>query len=228
MKVIKETIPSPLINESDEDLLIIISMKEEPESSNLAFAEFHNRYKRFIYGMATSVTLHLPNSEELRDIVFQNTLINVYRYCDSFSLDGESNPEIIKKRIHGWLVKIAKTELLALLCNRQSIIDPSEVNMKFDFGIEIDADTDTQIPYNEYIVGEALKVLKDRDQHVFMTYWLYYEQGEASQAKNLPQDILNELAEKYETTPENIRQIISRSKKKVNEFLKANYKFNRK
>ena len=228
MKVIKDAIASTMVNESDEDLLVIISMKEELESSNLAFAEFHNRYKRFIYGMAIKVTLHLPNSDELRDVVFQNTLINVYRYCDSFSLDGESDPEIIKKRIHGWLVKIAKTELLALLRNRQSVIDPSEVNMKFDFETETDADTDTQITYNEYIVGEALKLLKDRDQHVFMTYWLYYEHGEASQAKNLPQDILNELAEKYETTPENIRQIISRSKKKVNEFLKANYKFNRK
>lgn len=228
MEVVKGAQTSPLKNEADEDLLVIISMKDDNLSSNLAFEEFHRRFKRFIYGMAIKVTATLPNSDELRDAVFQNTLINVYKYCDSFSTEGELDPEIIQRKIHGWLVKIAKNELLSLLRGQESIVDPDRLNYR-DTGVDnvMDEEVPDQLSYNEQIVGEALKLLKDRDQHVFMTYWLYYEMGEGSQAKNLPSEVIEELAAKYETTPENIRQIISRSKKKVFEYLETKYKLNR-
>lgn len=228
MKVVKGAQTSPLLNETDEDLLVIISMKDDVDSSNLAFVEFHKRFRRFIYGMAKKVTINLPNSDEIRDAIFQNTLINVYKYSESFSAEGESDPEIVKRRIHGWLIKIAKHELLSLLRNNQPIIDPEELNEAYGETLNLDEDNSEELSYNEQIVGEALKLLKDRDQHVFMTYWLYYESGERAQAKNLPPEILEELASKYETTPENLRQIISRSKKKVFEYLKTNYKLNRK
>lgn len=229
MEIVKGAQTSPLINESDEDLLVIISMKDDIDSSNLAFEEFHRRFKRFIYGMAIKVTANLPNSDELRDAVFQNTLVNVHKYCESFSTEEESEPEIIKRKIHGWLVKIAKNELLSLLRGQQPVVDPEELNNGISWGANVlDEEVSDELSYNEQIVGEALKLLKDRDQHVFMTYWLYYEMGEGSQAKNLPTEVLEELAAKYDTTPENIRQIISRSKKKVFEYLETNYKLSRK
>ena len=228
MEVLKGDKASPLMNESDEDLLVIISMKDDIDSSNLGFEEFHRRFKRFIYGMAIKVTSNLPNSDELRDAVFQNTLINVHKYCDSFSNEGESDPEIVKRKIHGWLAKIAKNELLSLLRGQESIVDPEELNNAVSGEDKVnDEEVSDELSYNEQIVGEALKLLKDRDQHVFMTYWLYYEMGGGSQAKNLPTEVLEELAAKYETTPENIRQIISRSKKKVFEYLETNYRLNR-
>lgn len=229
MEVVKGSQASPLKNESDEDLLVIISMKDDPESSSMAFAEFHSRFKRFIYGMSIKVTSNLPNSEELRDAVYQNTLINVHSYCGSFSTGGETDPEKIKRRIHGWLVMIAKRELLALLREQHPIINPEELNKNYDKCDSPDEQNHNhnQLSYNEEIVAKALKLLKDRDQHVFMTYWLYYELGESNQARNLPPEVLDELATKYETTPENIRQIISRAKKKVFGYLEANYKQNR-
>ena len=222
----KKSTTSAMVNESDEDLLVIISMKDDVESSNLAFTEFHYRYKNFIYGMAVKITTYLPNSVELRDAVFQNTLINVYKYCSSFGVNGEKDPKKIKSRIHGWLIKIARRELLALLSNREAIIDPSELNLEYE--TDDLQEEDATILYSELMVNEALKILIERDQHIFMTYWLYYELGVGSQAKNLPPDILDDLATKYGTTPENIRQIISRSKRKVFDFLKANYKLNQK
>lgn len=227
MEVVKGAHTSPMVNESNEDLLVIISMRDDVISSNLAFEEFHRRFKRFIYGMAIKVTAHLPNSDELRDAVFQNTLISVYKYSDTFSCQGETNSEIIKTRIHGWLVSIAKRELLALFKGQQIIIETEELtNEMLGRTDRMEEESSTELSYNEKIVEESLKLLKERDQHIFMTYWLYYEKGEGDQAKNLPTEVLEELAAKYETTPENIRQIISRSKKKVFEYLKTNYKQN--
>lgn len=225
MEVVKGGQASQFVDETDEDLLVIISMKDDEKSSNLAFNEFHRRFKRFIFGMAIKVTANLPNSEELRDAVYQNTLINVNQYCDSFSSEGEMDPKKVRRRIHGWLVKIAKIELLALLRDREAVIDPEGLGDNYFDSIDQEAEeTDDQISYNEEIIRKALSPLKDRDQHVFMTYWLYYEPGEKSQAKNLPPEILEELAAKYETTSANIRQIIGRSKKKVFAYLEDNYK----
>ena len=226
MDIIKGSQNWPLVDESDEDLLVIISIKDDPKASNQAFEEFHRRYKRFIFGMAIKLTSNLPNSEELRDAIFQNTLINVYKYCDSFSVEGEKDEGKIKKRIHGWLVRIAKNELLGLLRNKQVVIDPSEIGEPF--AAEEEEVLFEEPSYDENIVNQSLKILSERDQHIFMTYWLYYDKGEKSQAKNLPPDILKELSGRYETTPENIRQIISRSKKKVFDFLKLHYKVKKK
>ena len=224
MKVVKDVHSSSMMNETDEDLMVIISMKDDPEACNLAFSEFHRRFKRFLFGMAYNVTSMLPNSNELRDAVFQNTLIAVYKYSGSFSTDGESEPEKIKRRIHGWLVRIEKHELMALLEDKQPVIDPEELNNIYENDCENFNEINEQPTYSEEIVEEALKLLSERDQHVFMTYWLYYEKGERSQAKNLPDDVLEDLASKYETTLPNIRKIIERSKKKVFAFLKENYK----
>ncbi|MFA5806311.1 MAG: sigma-70 family RNA polymerase sigma factor [Melioribacteraceae bacterium] len=227
MKVVKDVHSSSMMNETDEDLMVIISMKDDPEACNLAFSEFHRRFKRFLFGMAFKVTLKLPNSNELREAVFQNTLINVYKYSGSFSAGGESDPEKIKRRIHGWLVKIEKRELIALLEDKQPVIDPEELNTKYENECEKSDETNDQPTYSEEIIEEALKLLSERDQHIFMTYWLYYEHGVRSQAKNLPDDVLEDLASKYETTLANIRKIIERSKKKVFAFLKENFKTDR-
>ena len=224
MKVVKDVHSLSMINETDEDLMVIISMKDDPEAANLAFSEFHRRFKRFLFGMAYNITLMLPNSNEMRDAVFQNTLINVYKYSGSFSVDGEADPEKIKRRIHGWLVKIEKRELLALLEDKQPIIDPEELNNIYEINNENSDDANDQPTYSEEMVEEALKLLSKRDQHIFMTYWLYYEHGVGSQAKNLSDDVLEDLASKYETTLANIRKIIERSKKKVFPFLKENFK----
>lgn len=226
MEIIKGTKTKPFVNETDEDLLVIISMKDDPESSNLAFSEFHRRFKKFIFGMASSVTAKLQNSVELRDAVFQNTLISVYKYCDSFSVKGETNPEIVSRKIHGWLVKIAKNELLTLFRGVEHIKDP-EVFNKY-IRTDVKEEEDETPTYNEQIVEDALKRLSPKDQHIFMTYWLYYEAGTGAQARNLTPEILDDLTKQYGTTPENIRQIISRSKKKVFEYLRQNYKINRK
>jgi len=227
MNVVKDVHSSSMMNETDEDLMVIISMKDDPEACNLAFLEFHRRFKRFLFGLAYNVTSKLPNSNELRDAVFQNTLINVYKYSGSFSVNGETDPVKIKRRIHGWLARIEKRELIALFEDKQPVIDPDELNNNYENDHESSDYTNDQPTYVEQMVGEALKLLSERDQHIFMTYWLYYEHGVQSQAKNLPDDVLADLAAKYETTLANIRKIIERSKKKVFPFLKENFKTDR-
>lgn len=227
MEIIKGAKTRPFINETDDDLLVIISMKDDPKSSNLAFTEFYHRYSKFMFGMACKVAAKLPNFVEIRDAVFQNTLISIYKYCSSFDTKGETEPEIVKRKIQGWLVKITKNELLTLLRGVEHVKNPEEFNNEPFTNIE-NEDEDNSISYNEQIIEDSFKLLSPKEQHIFKTYWLYYEAGKGSQARNLPPDIMDDLTKQYGTTPENIRQIISRSKKKVFEYLKKNYNNNRK
>jgi hypothetical protein len=223
MEVAKESSLNKTLAEKDEDLLIIISWREELDARNEAFTEFHRRYINFIYSVVSNICKRFPNSYEMSKAISNNVLCNVYDYSGSFNSDGINDPVEIRKRIEGWLISIAKTELKALLTNYKIPIE--EEQLAYKGMMEVSAKTENSISFNEKIVAEAFSLLrKERDKHILMTYWMYYEKGKGSQAKNMPEDVLDELAERYETTKLSIRQIISRSNKIVKEHIENNYK----
>ena len=99
-----------LKKESDEDLLVYISMVDEPEVRNVAFTEFHRRFKDFLWNLITQICSSHYDSDDLAKAVFQNTLIAVYQYSHTFDTNGETNREQIAKKLYGWLATIAKNE----------------------------------------------------------------------------------------------------------------------
>src|SRR5690606_40598801 len=66
---------------------------------------------------------------------------------------------------------------------------------------------------NFKVLDEALNMLSERDRHILLTLYLYYEEG-----KNTPSDVLKMLCKIYDTTPVNIRKIKERSEKKIVEY----------
>lgn len=223
MEVVKEN--TRMSQEVDEDLLEIISWKEDLNTRNEAFAEFYKRYKGFLYSIIEAICSKFPNSNEMTSAIFSNVTINVYEYSGSFNYEGDKAAESVRNKIEAWLVGIAKTELKALLSNYKFL--PDEEQLAYKKMLSATTNKNSGASYNEEIVSKAFSQLKERDQHILRTYWLFYEKGEGAQAKNLPPDVLDELAKKYETNPINIRQIISRCNAVVREYLKKNYKPNK-
>ncbi|MEO9475101.1 MAG: hypothetical protein ABJ004_12380 [Cyclobacteriaceae bacterium] len=217
--------------ERDHDLLVIISIKEELESRNKAFSIFSKRYEKFLWDRIENVCRYHPNSYELSKAVYSNTVINVYNYSGSFSVDDKLSDEAIKKKVQNWLTAIAKTEFKNLVSGTYEEFDPNELadsiqddqaHMKVENFMEEGSE---ELTFSEKIVKEALEQLpKERDRHILMVYFQHYEKGIGDQAKNLDPRVRKELADKYQTTEDNIRQIISRSKKIVFDYLKKNYK----
>ena len=72
-------------------------------------------------------------------------------------------------------------------------------------------------PGNGPTVEEALKTLSDRDQDILRTYMMY-EDGK----KHLPDGVFQHLLKKYNTTPENLRQVKGRSLKKIKDLVLNN------
>ena len=77
-----------LKKESDEDLLVYISMVDEPEVRNVAFTEFHRRFKDFLWNLITQICSSHYDSDDLAKAVFQNTLIAVYQYSHTFDTNA--------------------------------------------------------------------------------------------------------------------------------------------
>lgn len=207
-----------LKKESDEDLLVYISMVDEPEVRNAAFTEFHRRFKDFLWNLITQICSSHYDSDDLAKAVFQNTLIAVSQYSHTFDTNGETNREQIAKKLYGWLTTIAKNETKRLL-----IESKNNINRQEDDGIAYQsmiANAKQSVKNtSKYLaaIESAVKRLSERDQHIVLTYWQYYEHGNGSQAKNMPARVLDELASKYSTTKANIRKIIERGNKAIKE-----------
>lgn len=208
-----------LINEADEDLLVIISMEDVGDERELAFNEFHRRYAPFTWNYISQIGRYSLSDEECRDI-FNRTFVNVFNYSGSFDTQGETDPAIIRKKIRGWLARIVKTEVKNYLTEGRYI--PQQAIDNYQKMIESSLNKSVTT-YPKQILQEALAQLSERDQHVFLTYWQFYEPGQASQARNLPKDVLDELGQRYQTSKANIRQIIHRSFEKVTAYINMNY-----
>lgn len=223
MEVIERLPVSPLVIYTDYELLELIAMKEDIESSHQAFHEFHLRFKQIIYQAVEMICRTYTNNHELTNIIFNNTFYNAYSYAHSFSVKDEDDADNIKKRIIGWLIAIAKNELKAQFSRPYKEVQKEQEVYKAILNRAVSGNS--LETYNEKIVKEAInQIPKERDREVFFIYWLYYEETPGGQAKKLPEDVSTELCEKYNTTEVNIRQIISRSKKIVIQYLQQHYK----
>ncbi|SDF44369.1 DNA-directed RNA polymerase specialized sigma subunit, sigma24 family [Mucilaginibacter pineti] len=221
MEIIKRDTPLPMISETDEDLLVIMSMKDDENACNSAFSEFHRRYKDLLYYMVGGVCSSHPNSRELTKVIFNNVMLNVYQYCHTFTCEGQTDPEKVKKSILSWLATIARNEYKAQFKKpekRDAERSAFKTMVKSSLG-------KPQYSYSEDLIEKAYaQIPKERDRDILRTYWVFYEKGEKSQAKNLPDDVLDDLSVRYNTSRDNIRTIISRTNRIVKTFLETNYK----
>lgn len=81
---------------------------------------------------------------------------------------------------------------------------------------EYEFEEDPDLPnINEDLLEEALHQLTDKEYDILMTYIEY----DTDQKKHVPDRIIEELTTKYQTTPVNLRQIKSRSLKKVKAYI---------
>ena len=200
-------------NYSDEDLFILMSYKDENEvDAHEAFTIFYNRYKGFLWNLCVSVCRNCKTADdvELAKDVFQNTMISIYEYCHTF------NPS--KSKLKTWISSIAKNSMRNLLIQSKDLRIDDQLESLLESEIidtvvaEFEFETDQQ-----KALGEALKTLSDRDQDILLTYMMY-EDGK----KHLPDNVLQFLLKKYDTTSENLRQLKGRSLKKIKNHILNN------
>jgi RNA polymerase sigma factor (sigma-70 family) len=201
-------------SDSDADLLGFMAMREgDPEAARDAFAEFYQRHAPWLYDALCRSRRRLVGSEDGASDLVQDTFRKAYERAHTFELGDLINPDAVRRRARTWLCSIANNTshdhqrshdgmvraiALADLSREPEAIEPE---------VSLDAET----------IRDALEALTDRERDVILDTAYYLKVGVGHQ--RLPNEASAALARRWNTTPENIRAIRSRTIKKIKETL---------
>ena len=191
-----------------------------------AFREFYDRHKYYLWNACEKVCGNMGCQPWAEDALAE-TFERAFKAAAKFKpvpCPREDEDHIVK----GWLGTIAtnwvcdrrrKSKLEDTYCEElwAKLADPAQT----DPG-------DTQAPSGEpsptaleerRLLDEAMESLTEREAHILRVTGQYHRIGQPFQ--RLPEDVVEELAETFNTTPENLRKIRERARKKVRQYMDA-------
>lgn len=199
------------IDEIEETLLLISERSSEEGAALTAFTNLYKNYSKFLNSVISGA---LKNSgiydEHVLNTVMNNTFYKLYENPLVFSFPKNTEDD---KTFKAWLSVVARNELKLLLKEyyhsntslEESGMEPAIISEELP--LEVFEST------NIKVLNDALNTLSERDRHILLTIYLYYEEG-----KNTPSSTLDLLCEMYGTTKVNIRKIRERSEKKIIDY----------
>jgi len=198
---------------SIEDLLLIISdQKENKERSQDGFIELYRRYSE---DLTQAVAGYLKSkgiyNDEMHKSIISNVFLEVYENPLSFNYDNKKH-QSEESAFKAWIYIIARNEFADLMRHSIKFTETHTLGIENDL-IERYADVDIEeeiVSGNRKLLDSALSVLSERECHILLTCFDYFEDG-----KNTPSDVLDYLCEYWGTTRDNVRQIKKRSLDKV-------------
>jgi RNA polymerase sigma factor (sigma-70 family) len=212
------SVSSSFGNDSDEDLLFFMGMKDEdPFNAKQAWAEFYSRHVEYLHRAclyAYGNTLGEPGVEDL----VHNTFIRAYERASTFQAsDQKGNPDSERAHVRAWLGKIAENLL------RDSFRRTCTLTLVTDDELDLEnsrneprhsEESSTEIQG----MAEALSTLTEKEQDILRLTALWYRPGKELR---IPPDELQKLASVYSTTAVTIRQIRKRAIEKVKTYIES-------
>lgn len=200
-----------------------MGLKEnDPESAQLAWAEFFERHWRYLLGVCRgSYGLSLGDLG-VEDLV-KDTFIRVYQKAATFTPAVTGGVDVRRQRVRAWLGKVANRLFLASWRQECRVISIDELIAE---GIEpavregADPEDHPSNPRLE-LVRLALATLTPREHEVLVASYAWYDSTQG--CHRMPDSELAALAAKYQTTPVNIRKIRSRAKEKMEQYINSNH-----
>jgi DNA-directed RNA polymerase specialized sigma24 family protein len=210
--------------ESSEDLLVIISMKEdEPQEAVFAFSEFHRRFKKYVWKQAYMISGSLPcAAEDLAGTITNNVFLCVNDKAELYD-SGKGQNVDSENRVKLWLNGIIKNEFKRMLFkyNEKDKLKESSLEVVYsnnpDFEVPLpESDlVPEEITIEKKCLESGLKMLSERERHILIIYTQF-----AEGKKQLPKNELERLASIYKTTSNNLRQIRRRAFIKLEKYTK--------
>lgn len=195
--------------EEIENILLSISDKEHDEDSAVAgFTVLYHGYSKFLSSVVSRVLKDRGiYDEQILNTVVSNTFYKLYENPLLFSFREDAKDD---KSFKAWLSTVAKNELKRLLIDYYRDTVSLEI-LSTEPTIESNELTDEIFEnVNLKVLDDALQMVSERDKHILLTLYLYYEEG-----KKTPSNVLKMLCKMYDTTTVNIRKIKERSEKKI-------------
>jgi len=204
-------------SESDADLLAYMAMAgEDPAAAREAWAEFYRRHAGYLQAVCErAYGGGLGGDLGVGDLVAE-TFRRAFDRAQQFSARDVECPELLRRRVRAWLGRIAQRLFQDALRSRRRL---EQIHVEPDVWDRIPAPAPLPVPSpgKLALVRQALQQLSDRERCVLRVTFQWYHPGQARQ--RLPDDVVADLAEALETTPENLRQIRRRALEKIRAFM---------
>ena len=147
----------------------------------------------------------------------QETFVRAFERAATFKSRGATDGDATRRRVRGWLGKIANRRFLdtlrgpaeSSLSDTDSIADLSAADVD-------DCEPDQGSPRVK-LIREALATLTERERHVLRVTADWYRHGQVHQ--RVSKADLGQLASQLQTTAVNIRQIRKRAIDKVRDYI---------
>ena len=204
-------------SETDVDLMGYMSMNaEDPSTARDAWAEFYKRHVDYLYGVCYRAYEQILGGDSGVGDIVSETFHRAFRKAELFDANGIVDPDRLRRRTRAWLGRIAQRLVLDTLRGAKRL--PT---------CQFETETWQNIPEqprqpsrdDELIrqVRDALDQLSEKEQTVIRVTFEWHQPGKIHQ--RLPNEVVINLAETFQTTPENLRQIRRRALIKIRRFL---------
>lgn len=207
-----------------EYLLLQIAEKETDMNQALkALDTISKKFRGFIYNAVFKNISFILHREELACNILTGVLNVVWEKPLEWTFDSSLHETqvdgfkaymatIIKLKLYEEIRAIKDT-----LDNEVQLIDEEGTDWVWPIVEEEYEILEKKLPEKDNPIEKCLLSFSQRDRDILRMYFLFYEEG-----KKMPSDIVKMMESQFDTTWLNIRQIISRSKKKIKKLIEEN------
>ena len=201
--------------ESDADLLTLISWREDDgDAARAAWREFYDRYFKLLAYICMKRFAKQIGEQGVNDLV-NDTFLRVFDGgADTFKTD-ESDSGKLRHHIGAWLAMIALNIFRARLRGEKRL--PMVQVEEFEFPVEESPPLSDERTEQCDRLKEVLENLKPRERDILLARYSNYHRSKGKQ--QFESHVLERLAKDWKITKDNVRQIYSRTMRKVEEQL---------
>lgn len=206
-------------------LLLIAEKEDSAIEAKKSISFLYEEFKEFVYNVTFQHISFILHREELSKSVTSDVFLKVW----NDSLDWEFNKKKHKTQYDGfkaYLATLAHYKLMEELRKVKSvraeesmIIDDEDSEWKWAINENEFDYLDEELASRRNLVDECLGEFPEKKRDIIRMYYLLYDDE-----KRMTKEKIALMEATFQTTWQNIRQIISRSKKKIEALLKDKLK----
>ena len=198
-------------NESDEDLFFWMGCNEENAgTASAACTEFYNRHVRYLYAVVGRTHRSALGQAGVEDIVME-TFGRVFEKAKTYEPCGAPDARGKTLNVLKWVSAIAHNIAVDQYRDSDSRLQLVDDWNPLEDQIVIAAEH--ELSPDEMVIRNELATCSERDRTITLVTMQYYDPSRPHQ--RLPNDVVQDLAKTFDTTPENIRQVRKRVLEKI-------------
>jgi DNA-directed RNA polymerase specialized sigma24 family protein len=208
--------PLNLAAASDGDLLALMGRKEDTDLARAAWGAFYSRHVTFLSYVCSRAYGRRLGTHGVEDLV-ADTFRRAYTHgAPTYQSDVLESSEVQLRRVQGWLTTIAEH----LACEILAGSNLERTHFEQEEWQNVPEKAHETVPEITADVRHVMQsILTEREADVLWTTLHWHDPTKEHQ--KLPEAVLSNLAKRWKTTPDNIRQIRSRALRKLKDALES-------